>query len=321
VAAEALRRHGLDARSYSPTALENYAACPYRFFLQAIQRLTPREVPVAIDELSPLQRGSLVHTVQFELLGRLQKEGLLPVTSGNLDSARDGLDSVLDDVATRFREELAPAIERVWTAGVEDVRADLREWLRRMSEDDSGFVPWRFEFAFGLTFTREQDSESIREPVPLDCGIRLRGSIDLVEQQDGARIRVTDHKTGKARLDKDGVLGGGKALQPVLYALAAEKLFPDHVVTEGCLSYCTAAGGFEVRGVPLAEPARRSADKLAKAVGGAISDGFLPAYPETRACRFCDYYVVCGPSEELRTSRKAQTSAPLVALKQLRELP
>jgi CRISPR/Cas system-associated exonuclease Cas4 (RecB family) len=132
---------------------------------------------------------------------------------------------------------------------------------------------------------------------------------------------VTDHKTGKVRLDKGGILGGGRALQPVLYALAAEKLFPDHEVTEGRLSYCTAAGGFEIRGVPLAEPARKSAEKLAQAVAGALSEGFLPAYPATRACRFCDYRVVCGPYEELRTRRKPETPAPLLALKELRELP
>jgi ATP-dependent helicase/nuclease subunit B len=42
--------HALSARSYSPTALENYARCPYRFFLQAIHGLAPREIPAAIDE-------------------------------------------------------------------------------------------------------------------------------------------------------------------------------------------------------------------------------------------------------------------------------
>ena len=320
-ASEVLRQHQLESRSYSPTALERYAECPYRFFLQAIHRLAPREVAVAIDEMNPLQRGSLVHQVQFELFRALQAEGLLPVTVANLGAARDRLDQALDAIALRFREELAPAIERVWAAGVEDVRADLREWLRRVSEDDAGFVPWRFEFAFGLASARERDPESVPEPAPLDCGIQLRGSIDLVERADGRRLRVTDHKTGKARLDKDGVLGGGKSLQPVLYALASEKLFSDQDVLEGRLSYCTAAGGFEVRAVPLDQTARDSAATLANAVGAALSEGFFPAYPEHRACRFCDYRAVCGPYEELRTSRKPDSAPVLRPLKHLRELP
>ena len=73
-----LRKHALGRRSYSPTALQNYAACPYRFFLQAIHRLAPREVPEAIDELDPLQRGSLIHEIQFELFERLRAANLLP---------------------------------------------------------------------------------------------------------------------------------------------------------------------------------------------------------------------------------------------------
>ena len=59
-------RHSLTARSYSPTALQHYARCPYRFFLQAVHGLAPREMPVMLDELDPLQRGSLIHDTQFE---------------------------------------------------------------------------------------------------------------------------------------------------------------------------------------------------------------------------------------------------------------
>ena len=82
-----LRKHALGMRSYSPTALQNYAACPYKFFLQAIHRLAPREVPEAIDELDPLQRGSLIHEIQFELFERLRTANLLPINRQNLERA------------------------------------------------------------------------------------------------------------------------------------------------------------------------------------------------------------------------------------------
>jgi len=52
-----MARHALGARSYSATVLQDYAACPYRFFLRAIQGLSPREVPQVIDTLDPLHRG------------------------------------------------------------------------------------------------------------------------------------------------------------------------------------------------------------------------------------------------------------------------
>ena len=81
----AIAKHALGMRSYSPTALQNYAACPYKFFLQAIHRLAPREVPEAIDELDPLQRGSLIHEIQFELFERLKAANLLPISRQNLE--------------------------------------------------------------------------------------------------------------------------------------------------------------------------------------------------------------------------------------------
>ena len=206
-----------------PWSITPYA--PYRFFLQAIQRLAPRKVPEPIDELEPLERGSLVHEVQFELFRRLQAEDLLPVTMENLEMVRDLLDEIIDDVAAQFHEELQPAIERVWQDGIAGIRADLREWLRRVASDESGFVPSNFELAFGLASGRGRDRESRPDPVPLDCGIQLRGSIDLVERHADGRIRVTDHKTGKVRFPGNGIFAGGTVLQPVLYSLAAEKVF------------------------------------------------------------------------------------------------
>jgi len=314
----AIATHALDQRSYSPTALQNFAACPYRFLLQAVHRLAPREEPEAIDELDPLQRGSLVHDVQFEFFGALAREGLLPVGSERLPRARAILDEVLDAVAARHRDELAPAIERVWHDGVASVRADLREWLRRASEDRSGFVPWRFELAFGLPGRRTRDPHSSPEPVALDCGLRLRGSIDLVERRADGTLRATDHKTGRERVAAGEIVAGGEALQPVLYALAAEKLFPEAHVEGGRLYYCTAAGRFSEVAVPLDEAARESAARVARVIGAALAGPFLPAAPAEGACRWCDYAEVCGPYEEIRTRRKSR--AELAELQSLREL-
>jgi len=314
----ALAAHALAARSYSPTALQNYAACPYKFFLYSIWKLAPREEPEAIEELDPLQRGSLVHEVQFELQGELRDAGLLPVTPARLAVAWSHLDGVLEKVAARYEDDLAPAIERVWRDGVQSVRADLREWLRRASEDTSGFVPWRFELAFGLPGRRGADPASSEAPVTLDAGLCLRGSIDLVERAGDGRLRVTDHKTGKERFAAGGIVDGGRALQPVLYALAVEKLFPGATVESGRLYYCTSAGDFAEREVPLDAAARAAAGVVAKTVGEALDEPFLPAAPDKGACQWCDYRPVCGPYEELRTSRKY--SPPLQPLKALREL-
>jgi len=117
------------------------------------------------------------------------------------------------------------------------------------------------------------------------------------------------------------VIAGGESLQPVLYALAAEKLFEGAQVEVGRLFYCTSAGGFEERNVPLDAEARASATAVAEAVGVAVEAPFLPAAPAEGACRWCDYKVVCGPYEELRTARKWQGESRLEPLQRLRVLP
>ena len=95
----ALGKHQLSKRSYSPTALQNFAACPYRFFLQAVHRLEPREEPEAIETLDPLTRGGLFAEVQYEILSALRELDVLPVTPEDLEDASGLLDERLDEVA------------------------------------------------------------------------------------------------------------------------------------------------------------------------------------------------------------------------------
>jgi ATP-dependent helicase/nuclease subunit B len=313
----ALGRHQLSARPYSPTALQHYAACPYRFLLQAIHRLEPREQPEAIEVIDPLTRGGLFHEVQFEVLTALRERGLVPVTGENLDAGHEILDRTLDAVAARWREELAPAIERVWQDGIESIRADLREWLRRAATESGGWIPDRFELAFGLPGREQADPASSPGAVMVADHLSLRGSIDLVERTEGGALRVTDHKTGKVRADDGFVIGGGKILQPVLYALAAERIL-EHPISAGRLYYCTAAGGYEERVTPIDPAARSAAAVFTVTLGEALASGFLPAAPAEGECRWCDYRRVCGPYEERRTAIKPP--ARIAPLRKLREM-
>src|SRR5205085_6866259 len=97
--------HQPAARPYSPTALQNYAACPYKFVLQAVHRLSRREVPEGIDEIDPLERGALIHKVQYRLLRQLSEAGALPIV--DLAAAQQRLEQVVDSVAAEWEERLA----------------------------------------------------------------------------------------------------------------------------------------------------------------------------------------------------------------------
>jgi CRISPR/Cas system-associated exonuclease Cas4 (RecB family) len=293
-----------NARAYSVSALQRFAVCPYQFYLSAICRLAPREEITPLVRLDPLTRGSLFHEVQAEALRALQAAGGLPVTRATLATARVVLDATLTRVAGEYEEKLAPAIKRVWDDEVASLGIDLRTWLDQSVEGQAQWEPFAFELAFGLPGGPGVDARSIREEVTLEGGWRLRGIVDLVERRRGAPgLRVTDHKTGLNRTAAGLVVGKGEALQPVLYGLAVEKIF-DQPVAESRLSYCTRAGEFSERVVPMTEPARQRGLDVLDLIDRSIARGFLPPAPRPRACTMCDFRQVCGPDEERRVTLK-----------------
>ncbi len=306
-----LEKHHPRARSFSPTALQHFAACPYRFFLQAVQRLRPRDEIVRLEELDPLTRGSIFHELQFDLLSRLRDLELLPVTGENLPEVHDALDAVFDAAIPRFAEDLAPAIRRVWLTEVDGIRNDLRGWLGQLAQTGGRWTPRHFELGFGLPLAEGRDPRSREDAVEVMAGIQLRGAIDLVEiDRRGERYRVTDHKTGLFRPRPRLVVGQGEVLQPVLYALVAEALLvgdeptEDDRVSSGRLSYCTQRGGYESLEVDLNPESRKAAERVLDTVAEALETGFMPALPRRDACSWCDYQRICGPYEELRAGRK-----------------
>lgn len=315
--AAALAANRLERRPYSPSALEKFAACPYRFLLSAIHRLEPREEAVALERLDPLTRGSLFHRVQAETLRSLQAAGLLPLDEADQARAQAILLRTLAEVEEEYREDLAPPIVRVWQDEIASMRADLSSWLRRLAETSRVWRPEHFEFAFGLPADPGRDPESVADPAVLDDGVILRGAVDLIERStDGTRLRVTDHKTGVDRTAPDLVIGGGETLQPVLYGLALEKTLK-LPVAEARLFFCTSRGGFSEHTVSLNERARAQGREVLAVIDRAIEAGFLPPAPREQACAYCDFRIVCGPWEEERAGRKdPRLLADLRALRQ-----
>jgi ATP-dependent helicase/nuclease subunit B len=310
----ALSAHGLGARAYSATALSKYAVCPYRFYLSAIVGLSARAVPEPIEVVDARTRGVLLHEVLRVFSTRMRELGLLPVTQAAEPRAQQELDRALDEVAARAHDDLAPAIERVWDDGVLELRADLREWLARAAQEP--WTPLHFELGFGVALPG-LDAASRTEAVALDCGIVLRGAIDSVEV-NGDALRATDYKTGAAPAP-GGVIDGGRSLQRVLYAQALQKLFPDRRIAGADEYYCTSRGGFLRLPVALDARATEAAALVAKNVGTAIEQAFLPAAPERDACERCEFLAVCGPYEVQRVGRKDPRR--LRALAQLRREP
>lgn len=314
----ALEGQQFSARPFSPTSLEQYAACPYRFYLSALARLSPLEIPGELEELGPLEKGSMAHEVQFQLLSALRDEGVV-VNEQTLTQIQLRLHDVVQQVAADVYDEFKPAIERVWQDGVHTLEADLREWLKQVSEDRE-WAPAHFELSFGLPGrdVDTQDPRSTPTPVTLVEGLQVRGSIDLVEKGRLGALRATDYKTGRARAEEGNIIGGGRHLQPLLYALVLEKLFPDVTIAGGRLFYTTQVGGYRSVMTKLEAPSREAFAQVARTIRASLETGFFPAAPDDDECRYCDFRAVCGPDEGRRVVRTRK--AVRAELKDLRAL-
>ena len=327
-ALEALERHRPGNRSFSATGLEAYAACPYQFFLKNLVRLRPVERPEALVHLDPLTRGSLLHDVFFHLGREFRERGMAPLRNERLDEAFALLAGIFSRVEAEVRERVAPAIERIWQDQMDGLLGDLRGFLARYAE--TGRVPLANELTFGMGAKQPADPASRTEAAVLPGGLRLHGSIDVVERLPDGTVQITDYKTGRASIettDTQSILFGGRALQPLLYALAYETLSGSPAAS-GRLYYATIRGAYLETEVDAASEASRTVfESFVAGLDRAVQGGRFPALPNPgvsyRVCDYCDYLPVCGPRPAgyARTKARAGFAAALDDVVGIRSLP
>ena len=324
----ALERHRPGNRSFSVTGLEAYASCPYQFFLKNIVRLRPIERPEALLHLDPLTRGSLLHDVFFHLGREFRERNLAPLAEGRLSEAFAMLETVFWRVEEEVRERVAPAIDRIWQDQMDGLLGDLRGFLQRYAA--TGRMPLANELTFGMGARQPADPASRTEAAVLPGGLRLHGSIDVVERLADGAIQITDYKTGRASIEttrQQRILFGGRALQPLLYALAYEALSGTPTAS-GRLYYATIRGTYLETVVDTAsEESRAVFEAFVDGLDRATRNGRFPALPNPgvsyRVCDYCDYLPVCGPrpANHARTKARAGFAAALDEVVQIRSLP
>jgi CRISPR/Cas system-associated exonuclease Cas4 (RecB family) len=244
-----------------------------------------------------------------------------PAAAGTL-TQEAALEHALAQLQLERSERLDPSRARLVELELRSLRNDLHAILRDQA-NDSAWAPRVSELSFGAR---------AQAPVTV-AGLRLTGAIDLVEQSTSPSerplLRATDFKTGRIpeELEHDRPKGrfitaGGHILQPLLYALALEQLYPEADVRAGRLYYCTRQEQFESFVVELNERTRQVAAQVAQSASELIGQGFLPADPERDACGRCEYQVICGPHEAERVDQvKKRDRGRLRSLELLRRQP
>jgi ATP-dependent helicase/nuclease subunit B len=216
--------HALERQGVSPTALERYALCPFKYFAEKVLRLEPLETPESVAALDARACGQLCHDVLREFYERRSKSGLPPAAVGAAEFEA-WLAEATTGVFARFEEAEPVGYPLLWSL----IKEHITWLLRTFIEDDlkelreSGYSPALFEVEVAGQFG---------SALPDTLGdLPIHGRLDRVDIKrvnEQAHIRVVDYKYTESKEskteDRDLATAAvrGKRLQPPLYLLAAK---------------------------------------------------------------------------------------------------
>src|SRR5205807_3914085 len=96
------------------TQLETYGLCPFKFFGERILGVREIEEPEAVETITPLDRGALLHDILDRFFSQLVRDGLVPVRTEGLDECRRRLRTIADEVWRGLEKGGAVGLLCVW---------------------------------------------------------------------------------------------------------------------------------------------------------------------------------------------------------------
>ncbi len=225
----------------SPTAIESYAGCPYKFFITHALKVRERERGVASADVI----GTLMHEVFNEYVKNVDK-----VT--DRVSSDELVNKITDEILSsgKFPDFSNDATEKYKVSdGIRQCREFCYKNYLWLQNSDFTAKKEDLEVKFGENC--RYDSIKL-----LDGKINLSGKIDRVDTTDDY-FRIIDYKSGKADISESGLYTGVK-LQLYLYALAIKNS-----------SNKSLAGAYYM---PLSDDYSSSEDESALTLGRSVSD-------------------------------------------------
>ena len=212
-------------QSFSPTALERYATCPFQYFAQKVLRLEPVR-RVQQDHLPPVMLGTLLH----ESL-RVSYEGLVllhwPDDLLTEVTVQSTVHAAVTDTFAVHAASQGTGHALLWTLAREQVieLVSAAVSFDQVEYRATGFRPVAFEAAAEGIVPLESETSSV--------SLKIHGTVDRVDYRaDPPALRIVDYKfkqgTEITAVDRNLALSAvrGFRLQPPLYARMTLRSLP-----------------------------------------------------------------------------------------------
>ena len=294
---------GLFSGPQAPTALQEYARCPFSYYVLAVLGVDPVEEPEALVEADRREVGKVVHRV-------LQRVFAAVAEGAGREAAVAMVPAIAEQECRRAELRGGVGLPLVWQAQSAQLAEDLTLAVAadRCWSEPAGPQPWQFELSFG----------DHAAPVVLHLAdgrsVQFHGRMDRVDRSaDGRRLLVLDYKSGKGKAEKEQVQAGRNIQLPV-YQLACRALLAggSDVQIGGAFRMVTRRR--EQAEVALTMAEAQAAQNLAVTVAATrrlVEAGVFPRVAASeRMCEWCAAAYAC---DELQVASRSKREHPALA--------
>ncbi len=198
--------------SFAPTTLEDYGACPFRYFLRRLLRLDPQEKPDL--ELPVRDEGALLHTILQEFYQQLLRQNMLPLRG--LPTEQQLLLQIIASCRNSWESDRHIGEPLLWEISIDRLTTLLAGLVAAEGEANSPFIPQACELPF----------QELPVISPDGSIIFLHGKLDRLDADMAAgALRVVDYKLAANKQKYQQLLKreelGESSFQMPVYLLAA----------------------------------------------------------------------------------------------------
>ena len=328
----------------SPTTLEAFGICPFKFFMGKVLELESLEEPEKIDVIAAVDLGSLYHRILKDFYGHLIEKGYFYKKAKGLNPI-ELLHSITQKYFTDIEQKIPIPYPILWENKKEEVLGFLAKFVTWDLDriEQTGYIPTYLERKAHLSAQDELIKlMSVYSKQDKASELTFKGKIDRIDlksTENAIKYRVIDYKSGK--YPKENLLKSairGQKLQLPFYIVMAERLLSEEIrkrrIRQGQTSLEDASFVYIAqdmedkkgqKGVPEKaikgkewEDSQGQCWETVKEFLHYIREGIFPISPteNTQKCEWCEFVAACRRGHQPLKARLEQDAR----LKRYREI-